>query len=355
MKIAFILPGFIKIPMGGVKVVNEYANQMAKRSHTVTIVYPLEVKTGNAIYSLRKKISSLFDRLQNIPDQLYYSPKPEVNILVVRRITSKYIPTGDAVIAVGWQTAAAVASLPPELGRKFYLLQSFETYFSQKKRILATYHLPLVKIAVSNWIINEINKIGEKCLGPLGNAIHPAEFFIESPPSERIIDVLMIYHPHKIKGAQEGINVLRTVRKRFPDLSAVIVAPRQPVHRIPSWIKVVIRPSVNELQHLYNTSKVFLHSSCWEGWGMTVMEALACGCAVVAMANRGVQEYLIDKQNALLCKIDDVDGLAKQIIKLLESEQLRAGLADHGLKTVQRYNWMECTNRLEQYLTESIL
>jgi len=354
MNITFILPGFIKIPIGGVKVVVEYANRLAERGNEVTLVYPLEVRTGNLLYSLRKKISLVVDWFYKVNSSLYYIPKPDANVLVVRCLESKYIPMSDAVIAVGWQTAEAVAKLPPEHGRKFYLLQSFETYFSQKKRILATYHLPLEKIAVSGWIINEINRIGEKCSGPLGNAVHPEEFFIESPAPPRTNDVLMVYHPHKIKGARDGIAVLKALKRRMPSLQAIIVAPRRPVHRIPAWIKVVVRPPVDELRHLYNISKVFLHTSHWEGWPLPPMEAMACGCTVVATDNRGVLEYLIDQENALLCMINDVTGLTQQAIKLLKSEQLRTGLVDRGLKTVQHYNWTECTERLEQYLTESI-
>jgi len=354
MKIVFILPGFIKIPVGGVKVINEYANRLAERGHTVTLVYPLEIRTGNPIYFLRKKILSLFDRIQHVSDNLYYIPKPSVNVLVVRRIISKYIPLGDAVIAVGWQTADAVAFLPSEHGQKFYLLQSFETYFSRKKRILATYHLPLKKIAVSGWIMAEMEKIGEQSYGPLENAVHAEEFYIESPQSERTNDVMMVYHPHKIKGAKEGLDVLRTVKKRFPDLTAVIVAPRQPVHRIPSWVEVVVRPSISDLRHFYNSSRIFLHTSCWEGWPLPPMEAMACGCAVVATANRGVLEYLTDQENALLSPIDDVECLAQQVVKLLESDQLRAELVVNGLKTVQRYIWTECTDHLEKYLIEPV-
>ncbi|MFA4850740.1 MAG: glycosyltransferase family 4 protein [Methanoregula sp.] len=351
MKITFILPGFIKIPVGGVKVVNEYANRLSDRSHEVTLVYPIQIKTGNPIYFFRKKISSLFDRLQHVSDDLYYIPKPSVNIMVVQRIISKYIPSGDVVIAVGWQTAEAVALLPPEHGRKFYLLQSFETYFSRKKRILATYHLPLKKIAVSGWIMAEMEKIGENSFGPLGNAIHPEEFYIESPQPERRNDVMMVYHPHKIKGAKDGIEVLKMTKKHLPELTATIVAPRKPIHRIPSWIQVIVRPSIEELRHLYNTSKVFLHTSHWEGWGLPPMEAMACGCAVVAIDNQGVREYLTNNYNALIVQIDNIRQLMANVDSLLADAGLRSKLIENGFRTVDFYKASEITTKLENFIT----
>lgn len=40
MRITFILPDVTPIPNGGVKVVYEYANHLAARGHTVTVVHP---------------------------------------------------------------------------------------------------------------------------------------------------------------------------------------------------------------------------------------------------------------------------------------------------------------------------
>jgi len=354
MKITFILPGFIKIPVGGVKVVNEYANRLSDHGHEVTLIYPIQINTGNPIYFIRKKISSIFDRLQHVSDDLYYIPKPSVSVMVIQQIISKYIPFGDAVIAVGWQTAEAVASLPPEHGRKFYLLQSFETYFFPKKRILATYHLPLKKIAVSKWIMDEMEKIGENCLGPLGNAVHHEEFYLESPQSERRNDVMMVYHPNKIKGAKDGIEVLKMAKKRLPELTAVFVAPRKPIHRIPSWIEVIIRPSIDELRQLYNSSKIFLHTSHWEGWPLPPMEAMACGCAIVSVGNRGVCEFLTNQEDALIVPIGDKKVLLENLIRVISDFTLSKKLAENSHKTAQNYHWDSCCDTIEKILTTEI-
>ena len=51
MKITFILPGVIKIPIGGVKIIYRYAKELSSLGHTVCIISPQ--REGNHMYHLR--------------------------------------------------------------------------------------------------------------------------------------------------------------------------------------------------------------------------------------------------------------------------------------------------------------
>ncbi|MCK4640553.1 MAG: glycosyltransferase family 4 protein [Candidatus Marinimicrobia bacterium] len=351
MRITFILPGFISIPMGGVKVVHEYANRLSRKGHEVTLVYPEQLQI-NLLYRFKKQVIKRYDALFGAERELYYTPDPAVKVLAIKRIKAKYIPNGDAVIAVGWQTVEQVYQLPDERGRKFYFLQSFETYFGNKEKVLKTYHLPLTKMAVSQWIINELSAINEIAEGPLGNSISNDEFFIKNENSERPIDIMTLYHPARIKGAKDALSVLKTLKKQHPDLKATLIAARQPVHFIPPWINPVIRPSIDTLRELYNKSKVFLHTSRLEGWGLPVMEAMACGCAIVACKNRGVMEYLIHDVNAQLAPIGDRRTLVSQLNQLLQDAHRREKLAKQGLKTVQQFSWESSVSKFEDIISK---
>jgi len=336
--------------MGGVKVVHEYANRLAQRGHKITLVYPTQLQT-NFRYCLKKVLVNQYDKITGNKHELYYTPVPEVTVLVVKNISDKYIPDADAIIAVGWQMAGAVANLSPACGKKYYLLQSLETYFSNVKEILQTYHLPLKKIAISNWIIKEINALNETALGPLGNAINTNEFYIESDNNDRPFDVMVIYHSSKIKGAKDALKVLRNLKSKNPKLTTVLVAPRKPIHHIPKWISVNIKPDIDTLRTLYNSSKVFLHTSHWEGWGLPVMEAMACGCAVVAYANKGVSEFLEHNKNALMAPVGSTIALISNISRSLENNQFRNLLVENGLNTIEKYTWNNCINKFEYILS----
>jgi len=335
--------------MGGVKVVHEYANRLSEKGHFVTLIYPIHLQT-NFRYFLKKFLVNQYDRYAGNSRELYYTPNPKVSVLMVKNICDKYIPNADAIIAVGWQTAGPVANLSYNCGKKFYFLQSFETYFKNKQQIIKTYHLPLIKIAISNWIIEELRNIGENAEGRIPNAINPAEFFLENETDQRPTDIITLYHPAKIKGAEEVLTVLKNLGKKIPQLSATFIAARHPICSLPSWINVVIRPSIAELRLLYNHSKIYLHTSHWEGWPLPVMEAMACGCAVVATENRGVKEYLVHENNALMSPIGNTAALATQVNHLLENDKHRKSLVENGLKTVKQFSWESSVAILENIL-----
>ncbi|MDO9548067.1 MAG: glycosyltransferase family 4 protein [Candidatus Marinimicrobia bacterium] len=348
MRITFILPGFISIPMGGVKVVHEYANRLSEKGHKVTLVYPIQIQT-NLRYYLKKFLVQQYDTFTGNNRELYYTPDPKVAVLIVKNISDKYIPAGDAVIAVGWQTAFEVNNLSDYHGKKFYFLQHFETYFKSKNQILETFRLPMLKIAIAQWIIDELKKIGQNAEGPVMNAIDHQEFFNDPELTKRPNDIIAVYHHMNVKGPEDLILTLKTIKNQ-KNISAIVVSSRKPIHRFPSWVQVIVRPSIIQLRNLYNSSRIFLHTSHSEGWGLPVMEAMACGCAVVAADNRGVQEYLIHENNALLVPIGDTDALTAQVNHLLKNDQHRKSLVENGLKTINKFSWESSVTILENIL-----
>ena len=150
------------------------------------------------------------------------------------------------------------------------------------------------------------------------------------------------------------IAVLKNLRKKIPRLSATFITARRPIRLLPSWINVVIQPSITDLRQLCNHSKIYLHTSDWEGWPLPVMEAMACGCAVVATENRGVKEYLIPNQNALMVPIGDTDALITQVNHLLTDYHQRKLLVENGLKTVSQFSWKSSVLILENILLRNI-
>lgn len=350
MRITFVLPGFITVPMGGVKVVHEYANRLTARGHRVTLVYPLRLQT-NLLYRLKKALVRFYDRLSSNQPELYYTPVSAVTVLTVKNVSDRYIPDAEAVIAVGWQTAEPVCRLAPDKGRKYYLLQSFETYFRNRKAVLKTYHLPLQKIAISGWIIDEIQALNETAYGPLGNAVNVTEFYTEPDCLERSTDLAAVYHPAKIRGAGDTLYILKELKKRYPKLSAILIASRRPYHHIPAWVDVHIRPNINTLRKLYNSTKIFMHTSYWEGWGLPVMEAMACGCAIVAYRNKGLMEFIRHSQNGLLTDPGDCKKMIEIIKNLLDNPQKIHPLVQDAISTVRLYSWDDCVDNFESFLT----
>ena len=88
----------------------------------------------------------------------------------------------------------------------------------------------------------------------------------------------------------------------------------------------------------YNKAKVFLMTSAFEGFGMTLVEAQQNGVALLVMDSyASLHEIVEDGDNGLLVKDGDVAEFTEKLKMLLKDDALRNRLADKGLLTCQRF------------------
>jgi len=349
MKISFLLPCLIKIPVGGVKIIYRYASELQKLGHEVTIISPKS--EGYRLRDLLKVGAiRIRDRWHGVEDQPYYETPKGVEHLIIPAPDPKFIPDGEVLIATAWQTAFWVDELPAEKGEKFYYIQNLETYLGDTELIQSTWKLPMKKIVIARWLKEAAEEMGEEAYGPVPIALDPDEFSLDRPIDTRPQRVTMLYHRLPIKGGSEGIEILKNVKETHPKLKAIIFAARKPSATIPEWIELRIRPDTPQLREIYNSTSVFLHTSHQEGWGMPPMEAMACGCAVVAAANEGVQEFITDGETGFLKPIGDVSALTEAICTLLDNDELRIQLAEAGRNAVQQFTWEKNVRKFELIL-----
>lgn len=353
MKISFLLPGLIKIPIGGVKVVYRYAEELAKLGHEVSIISP-----RNEGYRFRNLLKAwgvkVRDWWHDVEDKAYYATPPHVDHHIVPAPAPKYIPDSDAVVAAGWQTAYWVDVLPEVKGKKFYFIQNYETYLGKEKTINRTWKLPLKKIVIAQWLKQTAEKMGETAYDPISNAIDPEEFYITNPIEDRPPKISMLYHRLPVKGTREGISVLEKVKESHPSLKGIIFASRKPKLSIPSWIDLEIRPGTDQLRKIYNSSAIFLHTSHREGWPLPPAEAMACGCAIVATANEGVKEYVTHNESGLLSPIGNVGELVQNIRFFMSNPEVRVRIAKAGRERIEQFSWEKSAKQFEKILTETV-
>jgi glycosyltransferase involved in cell wall biosynthesis len=105
----------------------------------------------------------------------------------------------------------------------------------------------------------------------------------------------------------------------------------------------VVRPGFvpgEDLRALYSAADVFVFPSRYEGFGLPLLEAMACGCPVVAADNSAIPEVTGDA--ALLVNCADEAALAEAIMKAIGDAELRTGLIERGLRQAGRFSWRAC-------------
>lgn len=114
--------------------------------------------------------------------------------------------------------------------------------------------------------------------------------------------------------------------------------------------QVIILSKVTDaqLRALYNRARVFLFPSLCEGFGLPVLEAMACGTPVITSNVSSLPEVSGDA--ALQVNPLSTDAIADALIKLNEDESLRTKLIQRGLQRAQTFTWESCARQtLEVY------
>ncbi len=93
-----------------------------------------------------------------------------------------------------------------------------------------------------------------------------------------------------------------------------------------------------DLSWWYNAATVFAYPSLYEGWGMPILEAQACGTAVMASNAPPLPETAGDA--ALLANPQNVEEMATYLDRLLKDESLRSELQERGLGRAHQFTWM---------------
>ena len=357
LRINFILPLYVSTPIGGFRVVYEYADFLAARGHAVTIVFPRRDREGKQPTSwlepVKRHLWGLKTRLKHRPLVPWHRLHPSVKIALVPVLTDAFIPDGDITVATMWTTAPPVAALSPAKGAKFYLIQHHEVWAGSAEEVNATWLLPLHKIVISKWLQALGEQLGATDMRHIPNGIDLNRFRVITPPQTRQLSILTLNHHEAFKGVPDALAALSRYHERFPNVPVSMFGaqPRSPL--IPDWIKYFHNPSQDALvRDIYNQNAVYLSASLAEGWALPPAEAMACGCAFVGTDIGGFRDYSADGDTALLSPPGNPDALLQNLVRITEDTELRARIQRRGTENIQQFTWVAAGSAMEEYFME---
>ncbi len=350
MKIAFVLHERSLRPVGGYKIVYEYANRLAERGHEVAVVHPWSLEkpsSRRAKLAARAWVEWLCHRRASVVP--WFSVDRRVDLVVVPSVASFSELSADAIVATAWETAVPVADATGRNGaRGFYLIQHLEPW-DDPEEVLESWRLPLHKIVIARWLEDIAVEIGEgERTTWIPNGLDFSELGVDVPPAEREPRVGVLISP--LKGVDEVIAAVSAARERIPQLGACGYGARRRPAELPEWFEYVRLPSPEGLRALYNSCSIFLQASRSEGWGLPATEAMACGCALVTYDNGGSREYARPGETAAGVTEHGPEHLAEAIVELVHDRELRLAYAERGRALVETFTWPRAVAKLEQVL-----
>ena len=96
--------------------------------------------------------------------------------------------------------------------------------------------------------------------------------------------------------------------------------------------------SLTDVKDAYLNSSVFTLPSRFEGFGLVIIEAMACGVPVVAFdCENGPRNIITNNYNGILVKPFQVDDYAESLLRLMHDDQLRAQMGNRACESSKRY------------------
>ncbi len=113
--------------------------------------------------------------------------------------------------------------------------------------------------------------------------------------------------------------------------------------------------SEEEKISLYQKAWVFMNPSIREGWGITSIEANACGTPVVASHVSGLKDSVKHAESGFLVEYGNTAGFVEKIVTILTDEKLRHTLSSGAITWASQFNWDASAQSFYAVMTEESL
>lgn len=355
MKITLVLPhaGLA----GGVRVLAIYAERLKKRGHEVFVVsQPLEpISLRSQVKSLLKdqrwlsdKRASHFDGI-NVPHRVIERRRP---------ITDADVPDADVVVATWWETAEWVANLSDAKGAKAYFIQHHEIFDGMpKERVEATWSLPLHKITIAQWLVDlALTRYGDRNVSLVPNSVDTGQFYAPPRGKQSIPTVGMLYSPIFWKGCDISLKAFSLAMEKMPYLHLVAFGNENPSPSLPlppgtSYARC---PAQSTLKEFYARCDMWLFGSRSEGFGLPILEAMACRTPVIGTPT-GAAPELLSNGAGVLVKPEDPSDMARAIERICKlSDTEWQAMSDTAYGRATGYTWDDATELFEAALYNAI-
>lgn len=343
---------------GGVRTVATYGRLLKARGHTVTVI------------SLPQPIPSVKDRVKSLVKGKGWLPTPARDpshldmvdiehreLDVYRPVVDADVPDADVVIATWWETVPWVAALSPQKGVKLHYVQDHETWGSPPlDKLEAAYRAPLGKIVISTFLRDLLReRYGQEAIALVGNAVDADQF--DAPPRGKQTrpTMGMVYSSKANKGTDLALAAYQIALQKIPDLKLVIMSNEPLLERmpIPPDAAFTMKARDHVVRDLYASCDAWVFSTRWEGFGLPVLEAMACRTPVVA-APAGAAPEILAQGGGRLVAAESPPALAEAVVEIcrLPDPEWRI-LSEKARANATSRTWARATDQFEATLQKA--
>jgi glycosyltransferase involved in cell wall biosynthesis len=348
MRITFVLPTVTL--RGGIRSTSILVDRLQKRGHSI-----FAISVPRRSPTLREQIRTLLKRNKFVPpppiSHFDYIDFP-IHILESRRpVEDRDIPDADIVVATWWETAEWVARLSAAKGVKTYFIRHHEIHENQPiDRVIATYSLPMHKITTAQWMVDlMLYRYGDNYVSVVPNSVDTQLFYAPPRSKQPVPTIGMMYAPELWKGCDISLKAFSLAAQKIPELQLIVFGMKDPVPELPlpPGTRYVRQPPQDKLRELYAQCDAWLFGSRIEGFGLPILEAMACRTPVIGTPAGAAPELLAD-ETGILVRPEDAEDMAQAIKRICDLSNLEwQAMSERAYTKAISYSWDDAAERCE--------
>ena len=181
------------------------------------------------------------------------------------------------------------------------------------------------------------------------NSVQTEKFFAPPRTKQPVPTVGFAYRTLRNKGCDVIVSAIERARQILPNLRVIAFSHNRLVPEIPlpPGTEFHFRVEDDKLRCLYAACDAWLFGTRIEGFGLPILEAMACRTPVIGTP-AGAAPYLIGQGGGILVGMENISGMAEAIVRVSSmSESEWRAMSDAAHATATAYTWDQAADQFE--------
>jgi glycosyltransferase involved in cell wall biosynthesis len=216
--------------------------------------------------------------------------------------------------------------------------------------------LPLHKVVVHRWLADIArDEYGDNDVSVAPNSVDTVLFNAPPRGKQAVPTIGMMYSETAFKGCDVALRAVEIARQTRPEIRLVAFGALPPSEKLPlpPGTEFVLSPPQTQIRDIYASCDAWLFSSRTEGFGLPILESMACRTPVIGTPC-GAAPDLLDEGRGILVPFEDPEAMAAAILRVADMPEPEwKAMSEAAHAEAMGYTWEHATELFERALMKA--